>query len=404
MTYINAVKYLLSLPRTGTSLDKARKALSLLSDVSMQPRSIHICGEDGKNSCLRMLSAILEDGGYTVGAFVSPSSDDMREAISINGRPITYERFSGLIKRVSDKFASLEDETLPSFDEALCIAALLCFEEEGCDVAIFEKSFRKNDAVNLTEPPLVSIISSMGDADVKTIDFSDVLRRGTRETVTSPQHKDVYNAISESCADVGSRLTLPIYSDLRITKINLFKTCFSYGGVEYSVRAFSPYQTVNAITVIEAANALIRVGMNVSADSIVNGIAKATFPYKCEAISLEPTIIVCNASTEERLQSLIASIAQVKELITGEVFIAVDENCSINKEKLLLSLAACGVAPKSISEIPRSLTSSKITKEIGGLVSPLLTEENMNSALILIVEKDFAPHLSDVVRKVLCRV
>ena len=405
MTYINAVKYLQSLPKIGSAgLDKAKKALASLSDTSKQPRSIHICGADGKNSCLRMLSSILENGGLTVGAFAIPQSDDMRSSISINGKPLAYERFSSLIKRVSENFTPTDDGALPSFEEVLCVAAMLCFEEERCDIAIFEKSFRKNDAANITEPPIVSIICSMGDTSRSSIEFSDILRRGTRETVTSPQHKDIYNAISESCADIGSRLTLPIYSDLEITKINLFKTCFSYGGTDYSIRAFSPCQTVNAITVIEAANALIRLGVNIAETNIVNGIAAATFPYKCEAISLEPTIIVCNASTEERFQSLIASVAQVKELIKGNVFISIDENCSIDTERLLSSLVSCGVEPKAVSKISRSLTSSKMSKEMRAIISPLLTDENMSSALILIAEKDFAPHISDVVRKVLGRV
>lgn len=404
MTYINAVKYLCSLPKTGANLDRARKVLSLLTDSSKQPRAIHICGTDGKNSCQRMLSSILQDGKYTVGAFSIPTSEDMREAISINGKPISYEHFSRLIKKVSDRFASLEEGEMPSLDEALCISALLCFEEEGCDIAIFEKSFRKSDAANLTEPPLVSIISSMGNIDIDTVDFSDALRRGTRETVTSPQHKDIYNAISESCADIGSRLTLPIYSELCIIKINLFKTCFSYGGVDYSVRSFSPCQTVNAITVIEAANALVRVGMNLSAENIVNGIASAILPYKCEAVSLEPAIIISNASTDERFQSLVASIAQVNEFITGDIFIAVDENCSIDTEKMITYLTSCGTAPKSISKISRSMTSSKLTKEISGMISPLLSEENMSSALIIIANKDFAPNLADIVRKILGRV
>ena len=144
--------------------------------------------------------------------------------------------------------------------------------------------------------------------------------------------------------------------------------------------------------------------MNLSSENIVNGIASTTFPYKCEAISLEPTIIVSNASTEKRFNSLIASIAQVKELITGDVFIAVDEKCAIDRDKMLSALASCNVTPKSITEISRSLTSARMSREISNIVSPLLSEENMTSALILIVGKDFAAQISDVIRKVLGKI
>ena len=76
MTYINAVKYLQTLPKTGTSLDRAKKVLAMSTDVLTQPHTIHICGADGKSSCLRMLSSILEDAGYTVYLEELDEADD----------------------------------------------------------------------------------------------------------------------------------------------------------------------------------------------------------------------------------------------------------------------------------------------------------------------------------------
>ena len=400
MTYVNAIKYLSSL-NGETNIERAHKIRELLSSSENHVKAIHILGTQGKNSCHRMLSSILSESGLKIGGFAPSHAIEPREAISINGKPVAYDIFTNTIEDLKNIYSTNPELGNPSSNELLCLAATLIFEKCECNIAIFEKGFNKNDEVNMTAPPILSVISSMGDLSPEDFDLSESLRRGTTETVTSPQHKSTYNAISEACAKIGSRLTLSIYSELEITKINLFKTSFSYGNIEYSIRSFSPFQTINAITVIDAANALARLGLSITSANIVSGIEKTTFPYKCEAISLEPTIIVSCADTEGHIGSLAASIAQVSEHIKGDTFVAVEDRVSVNIDKIRTVFSAYGIFPKDIVTISSGLTPSKLTKELRALSVPVVSDESMSSALILISKKDLAAKISETARQIL---
>ena len=161
---------------------------------------------------------------------------------------------------------------------------------------------------------------------------------------------------------------------------------------------------MNAITVIEAANALIRLGLPVSQEHVAIGIEKATFPYKCEAISLEPTIIISSIDSEEHLPPLASSIAQVSELIKGDIFVAIEDGCSAYSDKVVPTLEAYGVTVSDARLISRTLTPSKLSKEIKELTAPLFSDETMSSALILISKRDFSAKLSETVKRVLGRI
>ncbi len=404
MTYVNAIKYLNSLPRGEMNTERAHKIRELLSSNDDKVKTIHMLGAQGKNSCQVMLASIISTSGLSVGTFAPSHAIDPREAVTVNGKVVSYETFASTVGEIKNAYDLNAELGIPSADEVLCLLATLVFEKEVCDVAIYEKGLKKSDAVNMTSTPILSVISSMGDMSPDELELSDSLRRGTTETITSPQHKNTYNAISEACARIGSRLTLAIYSELEINKINLFKTSFSYSGNEYSIRSFSPYQTVNAITVIEAANALARLGLPITQEHIKGGIEKATFPYKCEAISLEPTIIICSIDSEEHLPPLASSIAQVAEFIKGDIFVAIEDECSAYSDKVIPTLEAYGVIVKDARLIPRALTPSKLSKEIKELTAPLLSDETMSSALILVSKRDFSPKLAENVKRVLGRI
>lgn len=403
MTYVNALKYLASLSENETNIERAHKVCELLSSSEERVRNIHVIGKQGKNSCHRMLSSILTESGLTVGGFSPSHAIEPRDAITVNGRPVSYETFSETIEEIKLAYPNAALGS-PSTDEVLCLAATVIFDRMSCDLAIFEKDVLKADAVNMTATPILAIASSMGELDADELDLTETLRRGTGETVTSPQHKAIYNALSQGCARIGSRLTLAIYSELEITKINLFKTSFSYLGNEYSIRSFSPYQTVNAITVIEAANALIRLGLPIAQEHISSGIAKATFPYKCEAVSLEPTIIINSSSEIGAVSSLAASIAQVSEHIEGKIFVAMDGSYSEGKEKLSEILSAYGILPTEIVTVSPELTSAKLKRTLAELIAPLTSDESMSSALILIAKKELAARLSEAARQILGRI
>ena len=246
--------------------------------------------------------------------------------------------------------------------------------------------------------------------DNTPLSFENIIHRGTRETVTCIQHKDTYTAISDACASVGSRLTLPIYGEVEVKKISLFKTIFSYRNTECSIATFSPCQILNAITVIEAAHALCRVGVNISEEAISRGLSKANLSLKCEVVSVEPTIIVASATNEKQIEALAASLAQVKEHLPSKISVFsppssdrlvrdISSNCYINFIiNISQRLLSCEIETGAVTLIEDS-SSSLFKRQIKDIITPVMRVEQSNDALLFIGEREYVFELVIQIRK-----
>ena len=234
MTYLNAVKYLRSLIQDEDTfndpsvLERLRAVCNKFEYHTRPIKCIHVCGEIGKDSCCLMLSSILNNAHYKSGRFSAFDSDDFKSSISVSGKQISHSEFADIITDIYRFYRSNFKETVPHLKEILTLAAIHYFQKEKCDVAIFEKSHLRYDPVNITGSPVVSVITPFAERETDNSVFEAIIHKGTTETVSSPQHKEIYNAISDACSIAGSRLTIPIYSEMEIEKITLFKTFFKY--------------------------------------------------------------------------------------------------------------------------------------------------------------------------------
>lgn len=401
MTYLNAIKYLRSLsgsndiPNDPSILERMRVACNHFGYAIRPIRCIHVCGDVGKDSCCLMLSSILQNAPYKVGRYSLSASDDFQNCISSNGKKITYSDFTDIITALYRFYKTNFKEQTPHRNEILTLAAIHYFQKEKCDVAIFEKSHSKYDPVNITGAPVVSLITPFMERQIKENFFENIIHKGTTETVSSPQHKEIYNAISVACSLAGSRLTIPIYSETEIEKITLFKTFFKYRNNNYSVKSFSPCQTINAITAIEAANSLNRAGANISDEAIAKGIATAYLDGKCETISLNPTIILSSSWEKERLDTLLASLAQINEYLPHKIsfYIGTESNISIPEFSALLSA-------RNISHVDISETSQAddIIKDLIPAQDSLTPQDR---AAVFIGNRDFISKTKSTILKLL---
>ena len=396
MTNLNAIKYVLSLPcdpdESGDAavLERMRLVCDKLGLVKTQLKYIHICGDVGKDSCTQMISSVMRLASYKVGIYSVCHGNDPTHNLVINGRIITYDDFTSIIHAISKIYRSEFKTVMPSRHEIMTLAAIKYFCDNGCDVCIFEKPGGKNDPVNLTEPPLITLITPFTERYAEPGRFENIIHRGTSETVSSPQHKEIFNAISDTCAKVGSRLTIPIYSDMEITNITLFKTYFRYRGIDYSVRSFSPCQTVNAITAIETANALARIGLDINESTIVKGISAVSLEGKCETVSVSPTVILSSTCEKERLDTLLASLAQVKEYFSEKTDFFVDSECGMDLLHFSSALAAYGISNQSISILPaQSLESKSFRLSNKSIFADLMNGQELDSTTIFIGRREF---------------
>ena len=400
MTYNNAVKYIQNL-HNSTGLGEHFKSLcSAFDSPHKRVKSIQICGDAGKTSCAQMLISIMTQSGSKVGSFSPYAHGDLRESIKIGDKEIPHFEFADIAKKVFDCAEKLYGDRSFSAEEVLLMIALIYFAHEECDAVIFEHGFNDNTCYAIT-PPILSVVTSIFEVASPSY-LDDMIPRGTKETVTCIQHKQVYEAVSKTCAEVGCRLSLPLYADLEVKKISLFNTRFTYRSADYSLNAFSPCQLLNAITVIEAAHALVRLGMSISDDDIRKGLSNAHLPLMCRVITIEPTIIVATVENADQLEALIASLAQVNELLHNKINLFVSRETVSLTADLPSRLSSCAIECKN-PQVLSGIDSHEFAPQINGIISPIVNSEDTDYAALFIGEKGYTQELEAQINKFLGR-
>lgn len=127
-----------------TKLDPSRERITALTDVLGDPQraypSIHITGTNGKTSTARMIEALLGAFDLRTGRYSSPHVQLITERISVDGAPLSAERFVETYEDIKP-FVELVDSRQPyrlSFFEVLTGMAFAAFADAPVDVAVVE--------------------------------------------------------------------------------------------------------------------------------------------------------------------------------------------------------------------------------------------------------------------------
>jgi dihydrofolate synthase / folylpolyglutamate synthase len=126
--------------RIDPTLDRIREVCDLLGEPQRAYPVVHLTGTNGKTSTARMIDALLRGLGLRTGRFTSPHLESMTERITIDGSPLTPERFVEVYIEVIP-YAELVDARSPnplSFFETITAMAFAAFADAPVDAAVFE--------------------------------------------------------------------------------------------------------------------------------------------------------------------------------------------------------------------------------------------------------------------------
>jgi dihydrofolate synthase / folylpolyglutamate synthase len=122
------------------SLERITSLVTLLGDPQRAYPVIHITGTNGKTSTARMTEALLRARGLRTGLFTSPHLSAVGERISVDGQPLSGERFVEAYDEIQP-YLDLVDATheVPlSFFEVLTGMAFAVFADAPVDVCVLE--------------------------------------------------------------------------------------------------------------------------------------------------------------------------------------------------------------------------------------------------------------------------
>lgn len=333
MTYHNAVKYLRQAPLE--SLDST--ALPLLWEALNAPQRnlkyLRFTGSSGKTVCSELLISAFQKSEYVIGSLFLPFRDDGKSNIRINARPLSPEEFTSYVEQIvkmlkemnlerAKEMADSSSETEKGFlslsqSEVLLSVALLAFREHHCTFCIIESDASSTDPTRRLPAPFAAAICgtipSENQQELQTI--RSYVVHGIQEVVSAPQDQIAYRVISETCAAINCRLTIPTKSELNVSRVSLGGSEFSYQNKPYKLGLCGKFEITNATIVLEIIHMLSRRGYTLSQDQICDGLQETKIPAKFEVISVSPTIIVDSTYKGSAIAAICDSLSDFQTLL-----------------------------------------------------------------------------------------
>ena len=92
-------------------LSRIEALLDLLGTPQHAYPAIHLTGTNGKTSTARMIDSLLRAHGLRTGRYTSPHLATVRERISIDGEPVSEEKFVEIYEEVAPVAAFLDERS-----------------------------------------------------------------------------------------------------------------------------------------------------------------------------------------------------------------------------------------------------------------------------------------------------
>lgn len=305
-------------------LDTIKALLSELGRPEKKLRVIHIAGTNGKGSIASFCQGILMENGYRIGLFTSPYFEDPREMIQYNREPIPQKDFEHSLKEVEDAVEKILQRRSPHPTEFEIYVALafVYFARRPLDFVILEVGLGgREDATNVIEKPVLSIISQIGldhtrflGNTLKEIAYhkGGIIKKSS-PVVVSPQEQEV----NEVLQHIACSLKSPLYSldpeRVFLHNSSLTEQCFSVDftplpPVHFSkmkIQLSGKHQVFNGATALLAMAVLEeRRVISLASHKTIKGLFDTQWPGRMEILGLHPLTVIDGAHNVAAAKSL----------------------------------------------------------------------------------------------------
>lgn len=314
--------------RIEPSLDRIAALVDLLGSPQRGYPVLHIAGTNGKTSVARMLDALVSRVGLRVGRYTSPHLQWATERISLDGRPISPERYAEAYHDIAP-YVALVDAGSPvplSKFEVLTGMALATFADTPVDVAVVEVGLGGSwDATNVVDgtvaaiaPVAVDHVNYLG-GDIVGIaaEKAGIIKPGS-VVVLAQQPPEVARVITDRSAELDATVAREgmefgvLHRDLVAGGQQL--RLQGLGGVYDKV--FLPlhgaHQSRNAVLALAATEAFFGVGASRSldVDAVRDAFATVTAPGRLERVCTAPSVFLDGAHNPHGARALAAALRE----------------------------------------------------------------------------------------------
>ncbi|BBJ43820.1 dihydrofolate synthase [Streptomyces antimycoticus] len=299
-----------------TKLDPSLVRIESLMDILGSPQrtypSIHITGTNGKTSTARMVESLLGAFELRTGRYTSPHVQSITERISLDGAPISAERFIETYQDIQPyiEMVDAQQEHRLSFFEVLTGMAYAAFADAPVDIAVVEVGMGGSwDATNVVDAGVAVIMPI-------SLDHTDRLGTTPEQIATEKAgivKQDATVVLAQQPVEAASVvLKRAVEVDATVARegmeFGVLSREVAVGGQLLTLRGlggeypdvFLPlhgaHQAHNAAMALAAVEAFFGVGSQhartLDIDTIRAAFASVTSPGRMEVVRRSPTVVL----------------------------------------------------------------------------------------------------------------
>ena len=324
MNYEEARKYLTEVTKYGSvpGLDSIRELMRRLGNPQDKLKFIHIAGTNGKGSVLAYLSTILKKAGYRTGRYVSPTLFSYRERIQVDGERIGREELARLTEIVRDASEDMERDGLchPTSFETETAVAWLYFAEQNCDIVVLETGMGGTlDATNIVRTTVLEILTPVSMDHMEFLGDTLAAIAGQKAGIIKPhttvvsaqQEAEAMEVIEKTCREKECTLHTVDQESLSDVVYGWDRQKLSYRNwKDVEISLAGRYQIQNAMTALEAVNALRELGYKIADSDVYEGMRETVWRGRFTVIRKNPAVILDGAHNPAAARELKASLEQ----------------------------------------------------------------------------------------------
>ncbi|MFG2050917.1 bifunctional folylpolyglutamate synthase/dihydrofolate synthase [Micromonospora sp. NPDC048935] len=399
-------------------LDRIESLLDLLGSPQRAYPAIHLTGTNGKTSTARMIDSLLRAFGLHTGRYTSPHLETVRERISLDGEPVSEERFAAVyreIKPLAELVDARSDEPLTYFDMTTALA-FATFADAPVDIAVVEVGLGgAEDATNVIQAG-VCVITPIGLDHTEwlgdTLQDIALAKAGIihpgATVIAAAQEEEAAGPLLDRCAEVGATIAR------EGAEFGVLGRAVAVGGQVLRLQGlggvyddvFIPlhgaHQAQNAAVALAAVEAFLGAGARRQLDieAVREGFASASSPGRLERVRNAPTVLLDGAHNPHGMK---ATVTALQEEFAFSKLVAVIGVLADKDAEGLLELLEPVVDQVVVTRnsSPRAMP----TEELAALAAEIFGEERVESAeempdaielAVALAEEDVPGELSGV--------
>ena len=331
--------------RVAPSLGRISALTELLGDPQRAYPVIHVTGTNGKGSTTAMIESLLRAAGLRTGRYTSPHLTSLTERITIDGEPVSDERFDELWAELEPYVAIVDAQEIDgvacTFFEIMTAMAFAAFADAPVDVAVIEVGLGGTwDATNVADAG-VAVITPI-DLDHTHLlgttvaeiarEKAGIIKPGAH-AILAGQSLEAAQVLLERCAEVGALpqregidfgvLGRQLAVDGQLVRLN-----GAEGPVEdVFIPLHGAHQASNAALALAAVEAFLGLkGLN--ADVARDGFAAVTVPGRLEVVRRSPTVLLDAAHNPHGAAAVVATLEEAFDLnpLVGVIGVMADKD------------------------------------------------------------------------------